>query len=563
MRIKADYEEDPVEFEEADRVACLAPKLVEEGDRVIDQMSTPRVGKHAADDADDRSAGALFGLAVGDALGAAVEFKAPGTFAPVTGFRGGGPHGLGPGEWTDDTSMALALADSLASVGWDIDDQARRYVAWWKKGEYSVNGRCFDIGNITRAALARFERSGDAKHSGDAAESASGNGSIMRLAPVPIRFAHLLLDDVVELGRLAAESSIPTHPSPQCVSACRYLGVVLAGLIRGVDRDEVLAPDWAPIEALRTDEALHPLVDAVASGNFRRKDRSEIRGSGWVVQSLEAALWAFHDAPTFRDAVLAAVNLGDDADTTGAICGQLAGAFFGANGIPTEWLDGLAKREWFENALRRLAEPHAVPPPSARTTPVAAGERRPFRLADAAAEPPTSRCYWVVPGRLLAGAYPGGADPAAHEAPIASLWNAGIRTFVTLMEEHETNNAGQPFAPYAAAVDALAAATGERASFPRFAIVDQSVPSREAMTSVLERIDRELGDGRPVYVHCFGGIGRTGTVVGCWLLRHGLASAADVIDVLARLRQKDEQRASWRSPETDTQTRFVKSWTRG
>src|SRR6516225_2747153 len=108
----------------------------------------------------NRLRGMLLGLAVGDALGAAVEFEPPGTFEPVTDFRGGGPHGLDPGEWTDDTSMALALADSIATVGWDLNDQARRYVQWWKTGKYSVNGRFFDIGITTRTALNSFLASG-------------------------------------------------------------------------------------------------------------------------------------------------------------------------------------------------------------------------------------------------------------------------------------------------------------------------------------------------------------------------------------------------------------------
>ena len=117
---------------------------------------------------EDRKRGALLGLAVGDALGAAVEFKPPGTFEPVTDYRAGGPHGLSAGEWTDDTSMALALADSIIThAGWDLNDQARRYVSWWREGEYSVNGRCFDIEITIRAALSRFERTGDAQTSGD------------------------------------------------------------------------------------------------------------------------------------------------------------------------------------------------------------------------------------------------------------------------------------------------------------------------------------------------------------------------------------------------------------
>jgi ADP-ribosyl-[dinitrogen reductase] hydrolase len=151
----------------------------------------------------DRSRGALIGLAVGDALGAAVEFKSPGSFASVTGYRDGGPHRLDAGEWTDDTSMALALADSIATVGWDLNDQANRYVQWWKTGKYSVNGRCFDIGITTRSALGNFVAKKNALVSGDRSDGASGNGSIMRLAPVPIRYAHLYPNNCDELSRLA------------------------------------------------------------------------------------------------------------------------------------------------------------------------------------------------------------------------------------------------------------------------------------------------------------------------------------------------------------------------
>lgn len=183
----------------------------------------------------------LLGLAIGDALGAAVEFQAPGTFEPVTEYRGGGPHGLEAGEWTDDTSMALALADSISLAGWDLNHQARRYLAWWRNGEYSINGKCFDIGITTRAALARFEQSGDARTSGDPDERASGNGSIMRLAPVAIRFADLFPRHFGELVCYAAESSLPTHASGQCKSACAYLCVVLAALVKGRGKGEALS----------------------------------------------------------------------------------------------------------------------------------------------------------------------------------------------------------------------------------------------------------------------------------------------------------------------------------
>jgi ADP-ribosylglycohydrolase len=302
----------------------------------------------------DRRRGCFLGLAVGDALGAAVEFRPPGSFPWVGAYRGGGPHGLSAGEWTDDTSMALALADSLVTSGWDLSDQAVRYLDWWQRGVYSVNGRCFDIGVTTQGALARFERRRDPRSSGDASSRASGNGSIMRLAPVPIRYHECYPGEIERLAELAAESSLPTHASPQCLSACRYLAVVLAGLIHGAAREEVLAPDWPALRALRRVQPLHPEVDAVAQGSYRLRQPPEIRGSGYVVHSLEAALWAFSDAQDFAEAVLRAVNLGDDADTTAAVCGQLAGACWGESGIPAPWRDGLRRRDLLDPILERL-----------------------------------------------------------------------------------------------------------------------------------------------------------------------------------------------------------------
>lgn len=299
----------------------------------------------------DRCRGTLIGLAVGDALGAAVEFSAPGSFTPVTGYRSGGPHGLAAGEWTDDTSMALALADSIATVGWNLNDQAKRYVRWWKTGAYSVNGRCFDIGMTVRCALGDFAANRNAFTSGDPSESASGNGSIMRLAPVPIQFHQLYSTQLAELSRLAEESSLPTHPSEQCLSACRYLATVLAALIQGEERDRVLSPDWEPLQKLNEIKPLHPLVQEIAQGSYRQKQPPEIEGSGWVIKSLEASLWAFHNAESFEEAVLRAVNLGDDADTTGAICGQLAGAYWGESNIPESLRSGLARMDLLEQAL--------------------------------------------------------------------------------------------------------------------------------------------------------------------------------------------------------------------
>ena len=309
----------------------------------------------------DRCRGTLIGLAVGDALGAAVEFRSPGSFKPIIGYRDGGPHGLDAGEWTDDTSMALALADSIATAGWNLNDQADRYVQWWKTGKYSVNGRCFDIGITTRSALGNYVAKKDALTSGDRSDRGSGNGSIMRLAPVPMRYGHLYSCQLDELSRLAEESSIPTHASEQCVSACRYLATTLAALIHGEDRGEVLSPDWKALQQLNDIKPLHPLIHEIAQGSFRQKQPPAIQGSGWVVKSLEASLWAFHNSESFDEAVLKAVNLGDDSDTTGAICGQLAGAYWGESGISESLRSGLARMDMLENAMVGLFTKEASP----------------------------------------------------------------------------------------------------------------------------------------------------------------------------------------------------------
>jgi len=275
----------------------------------------------------DRQRGCLLGLAIGDALGQPVEFMERGSFPPITTYRSGGPHSLEKGQFTDDTSMALALADSICQKGWDLDDQIKRYVDWWQNGKYSVNGWCFDIGGTTQTSLSNYMETGDVLTCSDTHAASSGNGSIMRLAPVPIKYANLYPLSIQKLKRLGEESSITTHASKQCRSACRYLTAVLAALINGVPREEVLNPDWPLLDMPGTAFSPEPQIDKVVKGSFRTS--KTIKGSGWVVESLEAALWAFHDAKDFEEAVLKAVNLGLDADTTGSVTGQLAGAYWG------------------------------------------------------------------------------------------------------------------------------------------------------------------------------------------------------------------------------------------
>lgn len=299
----------------------------------------------------DRCRGTFYGLAIGDALGAAVEFKMPGEFSPLWDYHSGGPHGLSPGQWTDDTSMALALADSIKVKGWNLDDQINRYLDWWQNGKYSVNGYCFDIGTTVRTALDEYTRIKDVKNCADPSPESSGNGSIMRLAPVVIHFAKLYPDKIRDLCDLADESSIPTHRSEQSRSACRYLAAILAAFIHGEKREDVLSEEWFKEKDLGP---IVPLISNLAKGEYKRKTVYEVVGSGWVVQSLEAALWAFWHASSFEEAICYAVNLGNDADTTGAVCGQIAGAYWGYSSIPKRFIDGLDRKDMIEEGLKGL-----------------------------------------------------------------------------------------------------------------------------------------------------------------------------------------------------------------
>jgi ADP-ribosylglycohydrolase len=177
-----------------------------------------------------------------------------------------------------------------------------------------------------------------------------GNGSLMRVAPVPLAFAR----NPKEAIERAGDSSRTTHGAQEAVVACRYFAGLLVGAIQGCSKDDLLSPGFCPVSGLWTEARLAPKIAAVAAGSFKAKDPPEIRGSGYVVDSLEAALWAFHRSTTFRDGALLAVNLGDDADTTGAVYGQLAGAFYGEQGIPEAWRSKLAYLELIERYAAQL-----------------------------------------------------------------------------------------------------------------------------------------------------------------------------------------------------------------
>lgn len=291
----------------------------------------------------DRFRGCLLGLAVGDAVGTAVEFRPRGSFVPLTDMVGGGPFSLLPGQWTDDTSMALCLATSLLeSHGFDAYDQMGRYDRWARTGYLSSTGTCFDIGNTVASALERFRQTGE-PYSGSTDPRTAGNGCIMRLAPISM----FVFPNLDEAERFAALSSRTTHGADECVDASRLLARMICRSLLGKSKAEVIYGDSETFEGSEK-------ILAIARGLYLEKEMAEIRGSGYVVESLEAALWCFAHTENFEDAILMATNLGDDADTTAAVCGQVAGAYYGESGIPSTWLEKLTMRRGIGELANRL-----------------------------------------------------------------------------------------------------------------------------------------------------------------------------------------------------------------
>ena len=290
---------------------------------------------------DQRAQGCLVGLACGDAVGATVEFYLRGQFPPVTDMVGGGMFHLAKGQWTDDTAMALCLADSLlACQRFDAQDQMQRYLRWLYDGYNSSTGRAFGVGKQIARALFDFEETG-IPYSQQTASHYSGNGSLMRLAPVILAYYR----NPISLAHYAALSSQTTHASHECIQSCQYFAEVVRRALLGM-------PKTALFDDLSCKQFSY--LTHLCQQDFCHKTADEINSSGYVVDCLEAALWAFWHTADFREAILMAVNLGGDADTAAAVCGQLAGAYYGYDAIPAHWLSALYRQSDIQHIAIQL-----------------------------------------------------------------------------------------------------------------------------------------------------------------------------------------------------------------
>ncbi|KAI1931819.1 hypothetical protein LOZ66_004151 [Ophidiomyces ophidiicola] len=306
-----------------------------------------------------RIRGSIFGVAVVDALGGPVEFRARGSFPKVAGYQHNHHFNVPPGTWTDDTSMTLCLAQGLIdSKGIFVPQAAiRNYIKWWENGYLSATGYCFDIGNATATALKiwkryfeqqRSMREDDPRgHEGALSEinkalnyeKCCGNGSLMRVSPVGLVYSH----DIPLAISIAAQSSAVTHPYPACTECCMLYTKLIACAMNGGTKSDI-----ANVVSRTTyvDEKVKGIFDRYAGvDDWVTTEENSINSSGYVITTLEAALWSFFSTNSFQDGAFKVVNLGDDADTVGAVYGGLAGAFYGFDSIPVEWIDGLQRKD--------------------------------------------------------------------------------------------------------------------------------------------------------------------------------------------------------------------------
>lgn len=274
-----------------------------------------------------RYLGSMLGLAVGDALGAPVEFSERGSFPPVLEMASGGPFNLQKGQWTDDTSLALCLGMSLVEKkGFDPFDQIERYLKWFREGYMSCTGNCFDIGNTTKAALLRYEEN-KVIYAGSVDDPPT-NGSLMRLAPIPL-FYFRSLDETI---KYAALSSKVTHAPINCIKSCEDLALFIHRALAGKSKKEIF--EDSTIDFTKTYE--------------------QISGKGDATLCLEGAMWCFYHSKNFDEGVKLAVNLGDDTDTTAAVFGQVAGSFYGVEGIPESMLNDLWDKKLIEDVALKI-----------------------------------------------------------------------------------------------------------------------------------------------------------------------------------------------------------------
>ena len=279
----------------------------------------------------------IMGLVIGDALGVPTEFKKRDTYK-ITGITGFGTHNQPPGTWSDDSSMTLATLESLGRLKKiDLYDMMRNFCRWLYEGEFTAYGKVFDVGGTTRRAIERYAEGAAIGECGGREVTDNGNGALMRILPLAfVKGDYKAVCDVAGL----------THRHGISIKACILYVSAANKIIRGISFDKILAEmysdSWSTTIGLR---------------DVRGIEREDVKSTGYVVDTLEAALWCLYNTDNYRNCVLTAVNLGDDTDTVAAVAGGLAGLMYGCGGkkgIPEEWISQIARKEWIEDLCKHF-----------------------------------------------------------------------------------------------------------------------------------------------------------------------------------------------------------------
>ncbi|MHB1457325.1 MAG: ADP-ribosylglycohydrolase family protein [Armatimonadota bacterium] len=541
----------------------------------------------------DRIAGCLLGGATGDALGAPIEFMSVDKILSIYGRNGiehYAPEYGRIGAITDDTQMTLFTLEGMMiaqSTGQSPLNTVRdAYIRWlgtqgtvsrssnisptysgwlWDQKALHSNrvpgGACL---SSLKSHLSRMER-GDFAISDAPINISKGCGGIMRMSPVGF-FDTDCFSLGCDLARL-------THGHPSGYLASGFLAHLIHELIQGADLiDAIESAKERLIQQPSHEEVLLAVDRAIscANGSDVTPEGLEQLGGGWVAEeALAISLLCALKAKDFAHGIRLAVNHGGDSDSTGAITGNILGAMWGRQSIPDEFLLDLELRSIIEQMASDVSNLDIPEVRQGRYSSTSIGhtpatsDKASIQWIQPDVTPvPFPRSYWVSQGTFLAGCYPGHPDALEAQQKLSSILKAGIKTIICLMEEAETDHNSKPFTQYETEFCRLADDQNIDVMCIRHPIRDNSAPSRATMSDVLDSIDTSIRNGSPVFVHCWGGYGRTGAVVGCWLARHGVAQGDKVLKMIKHLR-RNEQTGHKPSPQTADQYSLVASWNRG
>lgn len=288
----------------------------------------------------------LFGVAVGDALGVPVEFESRGKIAesPVTDMIGYGTHNMPPGTFSDDGSLTFCLAEAL-TLDFDVNIIAQNFIKWYRESYWTATGEVFDVGNATQDAIIRLEKGIEPELAGGIDPESNGNGSLMRILPL---LTNIIDKPINERYKIIKQVSSITHGHIRSVIACFYYLEFARQLLQGKDKLEIYSNLQTEVTDFLISLSINPveikLFDRLLAGNIEELGAEEIYSSGYVLHTLEASIWCLLTTDNYRDAVLKAVNLGEDTDTTGAVTGGLAALLYGFESIPEHWIMQIARQ---------------------------------------------------------------------------------------------------------------------------------------------------------------------------------------------------------------------------